>query len=213
MISVDKKAFIKSKKSKIFLIGRNFLAPQKKIFKYCLRYWKRKIKLIKLRFSKRANILLADFKDKIKKEAYILKGKRLSLAFRPFLFLQRTAVFALTLCILFTAVWFVLPKPQISQSRIIKTTLIKQASPVVAGQTVKWSVIVKKSDITNEQNLVQLPKSAKNIKVKIVNKQGLGPKLLFYEEDFLVYEEFNGWKVPEVLLSGDHKKIKNWRGN
>ena len=24
-------------------------------------------------------------------------------------------------------------------------------------------------------------------------------------------EEFNGWKVPEVLLSGNHKKIKNWR--
>ncbi|MDO8241059.1 MAG: tRNA (guanosine(37)-N1)-methyltransferase TrmD [Candidatus Moranbacteria bacterium] len=24
-------------------------------------------------------------------------------------------------------------------------------------------------------------------------------------------EEFNGWKVPEVLLSGDHKKIKQWR--
>jgi len=24
-------------------------------------------------------------------------------------------------------------------------------------------------------------------------------------------EEFNGWKVPEVLLSGDHKKIQEWR--
>ena len=24
-------------------------------------------------------------------------------------------------------------------------------------------------------------------------------------------EEFNGWKVPEVLLSGDHKKIEEWR--
>lgn len=24
-------------------------------------------------------------------------------------------------------------------------------------------------------------------------------------------EEFNGWKVPEVLLSGDHKKIADWR--
>jgi len=23
--------------------------------------------------------------------------------------------------------------------------------------------------------------------------------------------EFRGWKVPEVLLSGDHKKIENWR--
>jgi len=25
-------------------------------------------------------------------------------------------------------------------------------------------------------------------------------------------EEYKGWKVPEVLLSGDHKKIKEWRG-
>lgn len=24
-------------------------------------------------------------------------------------------------------------------------------------------------------------------------------------------EEFKGWKVPKVLLSGDHKKIKEWR--
>ncbi|MDP1743884.1 MAG: tRNA (guanosine(37)-N1)-methyltransferase TrmD [Candidatus Amesbacteria bacterium] len=24
-------------------------------------------------------------------------------------------------------------------------------------------------------------------------------------------EEYNGWKVPEVLLSGDHAKIKKWR--
>ena len=26
-------------------------------------------------------------------------------------------------------------------------------------------------------------------------------------------EEFNDWKVPEILLSGDHKKIKEWREN
>lgn len=24
-------------------------------------------------------------------------------------------------------------------------------------------------------------------------------------------EEYNGWKVPQVLLSGDHKKIEGWR--
>jgi tRNA (guanine37-N1)-methyltransferase len=23
--------------------------------------------------------------------------------------------------------------------------------------------------------------------------------------------EFRGWKVPEVLLSGDHRKIEKWR--
>ena len=24
-------------------------------------------------------------------------------------------------------------------------------------------------------------------------------------------EEYNGWKVPEILLSGHHKKIGEWR--
>ena len=26
-------------------------------------------------------------------------------------------------------------------------------------------------------------------------------------------EEFNGWKVPDILLSGNHKEIKEWREN
>jgi tRNA (guanine37-N1)-methyltransferase len=25
--------------------------------------------------------------------------------------------------------------------------------------------------------------------------------------------EFNGWKVPEILVSGDHKKVEDWRVN
>jgi tRNA (guanine37-N1)-methyltransferase len=38
-----------------------------------------------------------------------------------------------------------------------------------------------------------------------------------FENSFLEYphytkpEEFNGWKVPDVLLSGNHKEIENWR--
>jgi tRNA (guanine37-N1)-methyltransferase len=24
-------------------------------------------------------------------------------------------------------------------------------------------------------------------------------------------EEFNGWKVPKILLSGNHKEIEKWR--
>jgi tRNA (guanine37-N1)-methyltransferase len=37
------------------------------------------------------------------------------------------------------------------------------------------------------------------------------------QEGYLEYaqftrpEDFNGWKVPEVLLSGNHKEIENWR--
>lgn len=39
----------------------------------------------------------------------------------------------------------------------------------------------------------------------------------FSEEGFLEYpqytrpEEFNNWKAPEVLLSGDHEKIREWK--
>ncbi|HCC60123.1 MAG TPA: hypothetical protein DEP95_02840 [Candidatus Staskawiczbacteria bacterium] len=170
-----KKVFKKNKKARFFLISREFLAPQKKIFKYCLRYWKRrikrKIKLIKLRFSKRSTALLAVLKDKIKKQAYILRGKNFYMSFRPFCVAQGIAVFVLTLCILFTAAWFVSPKPRISQSQIIKTALTKQTSPAVVGQTVKWSAVIKKSDITAGANLVQLPKNAQNIKVKSITKQ------------------------------------------
>jgi len=39
----------------------------------------------------------------------------------------------------------------------------------------------------------------------------------FSQKDYLEYpqytrpEKFKTWKVPEILLSGDHKKIKDWR--
>jgi len=26
-------------------------------------------------------------------------------------------------------------------------------------------------------------------------------------------EDFRGWKVPDILMSGDHKKIEEWRHN
>jgi tRNA (guanine37-N1)-methyltransferase len=39
----------------------------------------------------------------------------------------------------------------------------------------------------------------------------------FYKKGYIEYpqytrpEVFRGWKVPKVLLSGDHKKIQDWR--
>jgi tRNA (guanine37-N1)-methyltransferase len=36
------------------------------------------------------------------------------------------------------------------------------------------------------------------------------PKVLEYPQ-YTRPEEFNGWKVPKILLSGDHKKITEWR--
>jgi len=59
-------------------------------------------------------------------------------------------------------------------------------------------------------NHKQIPNS-KNPKAKKL--QATSYKLKY---DYPVYTrpiEYKGWKVPEVLLSGDHKKIAEWRNN
>jgi hypothetical protein len=61
-------------------------------------------------------------------------------------------------------------KPQMSEANIIKTAQVKQTSAVISGQPVKWSIIVKRSDITNGQYLLKLPKTAKSIRVKTIAK-------------------------------------------
>ena len=57
----------------------------------------------------------------------------------------------------------------INQAAIIKTAqTIKTVSIVAGGQPVQWSVLVKKSDITNKSYLAKLPKNAKNIKITTI---------------------------------------------
>lgn len=59
---------------------------------------------------------------------------------------------------------------EVSQSQIIKGVKIKQTSPAIAaGSPVKWTAIVKRSNITKEQNFLLLPKSARNVKIKIIS--------------------------------------------
>jgi len=46
------------------------------------------------------------------------------------------------------------------------------------------------------------------------NEDSLKEETLFDKKEYPQYtrpENFNGWKVPKVLLSGDHKKIAEWR--
>lgn len=38
-----------------------------------------------------------------------------------------------------------------------------------------------------------------------------GPQNLVEHPQYTRPEDFRGWKVPKVLLSGDHKKIEEWR--
>jgi tRNA (guanine37-N1)-methyltransferase len=52
---------------------------------------------------------------------------------------------------------------------------------------------------------------------KAVDKDSFSKKLLDSKQQVLEYPhytrpaEFKSWKVPEILLSGDHKKIEQWR--
>ncbi len=58
------------------------------------------------------------------------------------------------------------PKTQINLASIIKSSTTKQTSTIVAeGQPVQWTIFVKRSDITKNQNLLKLPKQATNIKI------------------------------------------------
>ncbi len=50
-----------------------------------------------------------------------------------------------------------------------------------------------------------------------IGKEGLLKERVTKSKGFIEYqqytrpEDFKGWKVPKVLLSGDHKKIEEWR--
>ena len=57
---------------------------------------------------------------------------------------------------------------RIDDSRIIKDVSVSRSN-IVAGQPVKWTVLVQRSLIKEGQTLIQLPKTAKNITVKKVS--------------------------------------------
>ncbi|TSC94673.1 MAG: hypothetical protein CEN87_394 [Parcubacteria group bacterium Licking1014_1] len=93
-------------------------------------------------------------------------------SFKPFLLTQGIIVFAFILFSLIVISNFFIAKPQIADSQIIKNLAVKQVSAGIANnQPVKWTMLVKRSDISNSQNLVQLPKTARNIKVKNISKK------------------------------------------
>jgi len=65
-------------------------------------------------------------------------------------------------------------------------------------------IINPKSEILNPKQ-IQNSKSLNNTTIQQFNNNSF---------DYPVYTrpiEYKGWKVPEVLLSGDHKKISEWR--
>jgi len=84
-----------------------------------------------------------------------------------FLFLLTQGLVVILLLVAIAS--FFIPQHKIDQALIVKNTLVKQTSAVVAGgQPVKWTLLVKRQDLTKGQRLVQLPKSAKNIKISTI---------------------------------------------
>ena len=94
-----------------------------------------------------------------------------SFSFKPFSIIKNVVIFAFIIFSLITLGNF-LSKYQISENNIIKNIAIKQTSAIITeGKPVKWSIIVKRSDIKNNQYLVKLPKTADNIKIKNITRK------------------------------------------
>ncbi len=149
----------KSKKASVVVLG---LAPNS-FSRFMLR--------MRGRFLRLSKKITDKLNTKAEKHSFIVKKRKLSLSYNPFLVVQGMAVFGLTLCLLFLGLHLVeLKKVKISESSLLQTVQIYPAGPVVAGQPVKWVAVVNKKDITNSQYFLKLPKQATNIKVKALSQ-------------------------------------------
>ncbi len=87
---------------------------------------------------------------------------------KSFLSLYRVVGLVIFLMLVGALVVFSQPK-KINESLVINTALLKQTSAIVAGGSpVKWSVLVRRDDIAQDNYLVKLPKQAKNIKTATI---------------------------------------------
>lgn len=111
------------------------------------------------RFWLKAQAFLFSFLTQIKK---LTKNRRS----RFILITSFSAVFVL---IVFGFLFIFSGKGGIDQKLVIKPVVVKTTETVVAGYPVKWTMLVKRSQINNNQYLVQLPKGAKNIKIQTIN--------------------------------------------
>ena len=56
---------------------------------------------------------------------------------------------------------------KVQASRVIQEVSVKN-SGIVSTQQVKWTILVKRSQISGNQNLVKLPRGAKNVEIENV---------------------------------------------
>ena len=94
-------------------------------------------------------------------------------------------------------------------------TIVEAVSRLIPGvlgneESLKEETFGRKSQIQNYKSQInpklQIPNKSKNLEFGIWS--------LEFNKEYPQYtrpENFMGMKVPEVLLSGDHKKIEEWR--
>lgn len=100
-----------------------------------------------------------------KKETTLFENSKHPISFKPFLAYQGLAV----LLIFFAVALFFIPQLKINQSLVVKSAVIKQNTTIIAGgNPVKWTALIKKSDVNSSQYLLILPKNAKNIKISSI---------------------------------------------
>ncbi len=114
--------------------------------------------------------------DKLNVQATIFKNTKYPLTFKPVLVAQGVFVFAATLFLAITITAIIFPGPQIQTVNLINSQAIttKQLTAAIAGkpsQSIQWTALIKKTDITKDQHNLLLPKNAKNIKVKTISEQ------------------------------------------
>jgi hypothetical protein len=87
----------------------------------------------------------------------------------PWLMFQGVSLFSvfLILCISIGAIFSA--NPGLNSKLLVSDSKVVQM-PTVAGDVVRWSVIVKRSDIQGKQRFIKLPKNAKNITVRTVGQ-------------------------------------------
>ncbi|MEK9177814.1 MAG: hypothetical protein AAB777_01695, partial [Patescibacteria group bacterium] len=112
--------------------------------------------------------------QKLNRETTLFPETRFPFTFKPALAIQGALVFAAFLFLAVTITTIIFPPSKLNLASLIKqqSIIVKQTTAIVAGQTtnVKWTAIIKKSDITKNQYLLALPKTAKNIKVKTITR-------------------------------------------
>ena len=101
-----------------------------------------------------------------KKEIALFPTQKYALSFKPFYACQGLAILAL----LAIAGFFFIPRVTVDQSLVIKSAQDLR-DPILVGEIVKHTVILKKSNISASQPYLKIAKSANKIKVTNISKQ------------------------------------------